>query len=52
MYCLLGRAVKPKPAAADVGSPPPAAITQPVDAPTPTATPAGAPPPAAKPPAK
>ncbi len=52
MYCLLGRAVKPKPEAADVGAPPPSAITQPVEAPTPTATPAGARPPAAEPPAK
>ena len=52
MYCLLGRAVKPKPGAADVGAPPPAAIIQPVEASAPSTTSAGAPPPAAKPLAK
>jgi hypothetical protein len=49
MYCLLGRAVKPKPAAADVGAPPPASISQPAEAPMPTATPAATSPPGAKP---
>lgn len=49
MYCLLGRAVKPKPAAADVGAPPPASISQPAEAAKPAATPAATAPPGARP---
>jgi pSer/pThr/pTyr-binding forkhead associated (FHA) protein len=31
MYCLLGRAVKPKPGTADIGTPPPTSVSQPAE---------------------
>jgi transcriptional regulator with AAA-type ATPase domain/pSer/pThr/pTyr-binding forkhead associated (FHA) protein len=39
MYCLLGRAVKPTPGAADLGTPTPASVSQPADASVRGATP-------------